>query len=75
MAAPDWEIDGRVDCGKMHDLVSKRGGSRRTSERAGSHESAAPGPTDSGRDPRDLPSSGADLVSPHFRDLGRDSFS
>jgi hypothetical protein len=34
----DCEIDGQVDCGKMHDLVSKRHRSWRTSERAGSRE-------------------------------------
>jgi hypothetical protein len=34
----DCEIDGQVDCGKMHDLVSKRRRSPRTSERAGSCE-------------------------------------
>jgi hypothetical protein len=22
--ARDWKIDGQVDCGKMHDLVSRR---------------------------------------------------
>jgi hypothetical protein len=30
MTDRDCEIDGQVDCGKMHDLVSKRRGRRRT---------------------------------------------
>jgi hypothetical protein len=48
--ARDWEANVQVDCGKMHDLVSKRGGSRCIAERAGSHE-AMRGRARSGHDP------------------------
>ena len=52
-AERDCEIDGQVDCGKMHDLVSKGRGSRRIPERAGSHE-AMRRLAGNGHDPRGL---------------------
>jgi hypothetical protein len=63
--ARDWEIDGQLDFGKMHELSIETLRSRRTSERAGSRVGAQ-GRLGSGHDPRGLPSPGAGPVRPRF---------